>query len=265
LTLNEQQSIALAKSTTIQILVVHNNSTFDQPATPTGQQWKTALSYLSTCSSWFMTAWGRHLESQDHVTILIDWNSPRAAQNFLTAHYPTFAGLLAPVLAAPADLPYAADIHPGVIEPAAFPGGGGGLTAISKMTYNSLSAEERFRLLVPWDFYDQILGEEARNNAAGYRGGTAAWAVDWVTGAPTTTLWMLASWDSLEAEHQCETTLMSPNGKTQKEASLGKLLEEADPGGEVYHVAWDMIGPGIMEYWKDSKNPTWPYQPLKDG
>jgi hypothetical protein len=58
---------------------------------------------------------------------------------------------------------------------------------------------------------------------------------------------------------------MSPNGKTQKEASLGKLLEEADPGGEVYHVAWDMIGPGIMEYWKDSKNPTWPYQPLKDG
>ncbi len=178
---------------------------------------------------------------------------------------PHLVGLLAPVLAAPADLSYAVDIHPAVVEPAALPGGGGGLTTISKMTYNSLSVEKRSHLLVPFNFYNQILGEEARNSAAGYRGGTAAWAVDWVTGAPTTTLWMLVSWDSLEAEHECETTLMSPNGKTQKEVSLGKLLEEADPGGEVYHVVWDMIWPGIMEYWKDSKNPTWPYQPLKDG
>lgn len=252
-------------STTIQILVVHSNSTFDQPATPAGQQWKTALSYLSTCSSWFMTGWGRHLESQDHVTLLIDWNYDHAARNFLTTHYPTFAGLLAPILAAPADLPSLTDIHPAVVEPAALPGGGGGLTAISKMTYNSLSVEERKHLLGPFSFYCQILTEEARNDAAGYRGGTAAWAVDWVTRAPTTTLWMLVSWDSLEAEHQCETTLMTPDGTTQKEASLGRLLEKADPGWEVYHVAWDMIAPGIIEYWKDSNNTKWPYTPLKDG
>jgi len=224
-------------SVTIQILVVHNNSTFDQPATPTGKQWKTALTYLSTCSGWFSNAWGRHLEEQDHVTLLIDWYRTEAAQNFLTTHYSTFIELLAPVLAAPADLPSRAELHTAVIEPADLAGGGGGLTAIRKMTYNSLSAEQRFHLIGPFSDYNQILGAEMREgNIVGNRSGTAAWAVDEI-GAPTTTLWMLMSWDSLEAEHHCETTLMTPDGRTQKEASIGKMLKEADPDQKVYHVA----------------------------
>jgi hypothetical protein len=69
---NGLQSIALAMSITIQILVLSSNSTFDQPVTPDGRQWKTAVSYLATYPGWFKMAWGRHLEAQEKVTLFID-------------------------------------------------------------------------------------------------------------------------------------------------------------------------------------------------
>ena len=78
-------------------------------------------------------------------------------------------------------------------------------------------------------------------------------------------LWMLVSWESVEAEQRCEKTLRAANGRNMEEAFLGRLLEQADPGGAMYHVAWELLSPGIMAWWKDSENPKWPYQPLKDG
>ena len=59
--------------------------------------------------------------------------------------------------------------------------------------------------------------------------------------------------------------MLGDDGTNQKEASLGPLLEKADPGGEVYHVAWDVLLPDIMVWWKDSENTKFPYKPLKDS
>jgi hypothetical protein len=250
-------------SSTIQILALSSNSTFDQPATPDGRQWKTALSYLATCPSWFSIAWGRHLEAREKVTLFIDWKTGSAAQTFLAAHYSHFAVLLAPLLTAPPDLPYVTDLHPSVVEPKDLVGYGG-VTTISKLTYSALSTQElRHLLAVSFDFYVQILEYECQDG--GFKGGTESLAVDGATGAPTTTLWMMVSWESVEAEERCEFSLLGNDGTNQKEASLGPLLEKADPGGEVYHVSWDVLLPDIMAWWKDSENTKFPYKPLKDG
>jgi hypothetical protein len=249
-------------SITIQILVLSSNSTFDLPATPDGQQWKTALSYLATCPDWFKIAWGRHLEAQEKVTLFIDWHCNPAVQTFLSSHHAPFAALLAP-LAAPPDLSYVTNLHPSVVEPTALPWYGG-VTTISKLTYSALSTNDlRHLLAVTFDFYVQILEHEC--GAAGFKGGTEALAVDGATGEPTTTLWMMVSWDSPEAEERCEFPLLGDDGTNQKEASLGPLLEKADPGGEVCHVAWDVLLPDIMAWWKDSENTNFPYIPLKDS
>ncbi|KAH8656938.1 hypothetical protein BGZ60DRAFT_531804 [Tricladium varicosporioides] len=58
-------------STTIQIITLSSNSAFDQPATLAGKQWKTALDFLIACPGWSSTAWGRHHESPEQVTLLI--------------------------------------------------------------------------------------------------------------------------------------------------------------------------------------------------
>ncbi|KAH6673427.1 hypothetical protein B0J14DRAFT_590762 [Halenospora varia] len=254
-------------STTIQILVLSGNSTFDQPTTPDGRQWKTALSYLASCESWFSTFWGRHLEAQEKVTLLIDWDTPSAAQTFLNAQYTSFASRLGPLLARTPEQPSTADLYALVIEPAALPRGG--LTTIRKLTYNSLTIDQRFRLLSEtFNEYVQALGVAARagnENAAGWKGGTAAWALDGATGSDTTTLWMFVSWESEEAEQRCEKSLRAENGRNVKEVDLDPLLEQADPGGEIYHVAWDMLTPDIITRWKDSENPRWPYKPLKNS
>jgi hypothetical protein len=250
-------------ASTIQILALSSNSTFDLPATPGGRQWKTALSYLMTCSNWFSIAWGRHLEAQEKATLFIDWKTASAAQTFLAAHYSHFGALLAPLLAVPPDLPSVTNLHPSVVEPKDA-AGYGGVTTISKLTYSALSTDElRHLLAVNFDFYEQILQHEC--GAGGFQGGTEALAVDGAMGEPTTTLWMVLSWDDLEAEEWSEFSLLGNEGTNQKEASLGPLLEKADPGGEVYYVAWDVLLPGFMAWWKDSENIKFPYKPLKDG
>jgi hypothetical protein len=140
----------------------------------------------------------------------------------------------------------------------------GGVTTISKLTYSALSTDElRHLLAVTFDFYEQILQHEC--GAAGFKGGTEALAVDGATGEPTTTLWMMVGWDHLEAEERSEFSLLGDEGTNQKEASLGPLLEKADPGEEVYHVAWDLLFPHIMAWWRGSEHMKFPYKPLNDG
>jgi len=186
-----------------------------------------------------------------------------ALQIFLAAHYAPFAALLAPLLAAPPDLPYVTNLHPSVVELAGL-AGYGSVTTIGKLTYSALSTHElRHLLAVTFDCYVQILEHEF--NDGGYKGGTEALAVDGAMGAPTTTLWMMVSWESVEAEERCDFSLLSDDGTNQKDASVGLLLEKADPGGEVYHVAWEVLVPHIMAWWKDSENTKFPYKALKDG
>ena len=247
--------------TTIQILVLPGNSTFDEPTTPSGLKWKAALNYLSTCPKWSSTAWGRHLEAPDHVTILIDWVTIPAAQVFLTTYYHTFATLISPLLAEPSSHPeshYVTDLNACVVEPAAAPGGKGGLTTMTKLSFSSLTADQRFNLLPPtFDCYVQFLEQAAE----GFKGGHASWAI-W---GEEKTLWMATSWETLEAEEKCEKTMMVEDGRTQKEASLGRLFEKADSKGrEIYHVKWEMVNKDIMQWWMNSDNSVWPYIPLKD-
>jgi hypothetical protein len=260
-----RESNRIAMSSTIQVLVFPTNSTFNQPGTLAGRQWKTALGYLASCPSFSSAWWGRHLEAPELVTVLVDWNTSSAAKAFLSKHYASFAAFLEPLLAMPAHLPDAAEINPiSLAEPAALPGGGG-LTTISKLTYDSLSADQRFHLLAPtFEIYVQELGAAADHGAAGFKGGNAAWAVD-STGEKTTTLWLLTSWQSVEAEQRCEKTFQTANGLNMKDTFLRKMLEQADPGVETHHVAWEILTPDIMEWWKDSDNTTWPYQPLKNS
>lgn len=264
-------------SSTIQVLAFHRNCTFDQPKTPDGQQWKKAIGYLASCPSFFSAWWGRHIHLEleieaaselEHdmtmpmVTALVDWNTRSAAQVFLSDHYASFVALLEPLLASPPELPDAAEINPVTLaEPAALPGGG--LTTITKLTYGSLSDEQRFHLIAPTlDIYVQELANAADDVAAGFKGGNAAWSVD-SKGARTTTFWLLMSWESVEAEQWCEKTLQTANGLNMKDAFLKKMLEQADPSAETHHVAWEMLTPDMMEWWADSDNATWPYQPLK--
>jgi hypothetical protein len=96
----------------------------------------------------------------------------------------------------------------------------------------------------------------------GYKGGYAAWELD-DTGAKTATLWILMSWTSVEAEQRCERELCMAKGLNVKEVYLEKMMKKADNGVEMYHIAWEMIGGDMMEYWRDSDNTVWPYRPLK--
>jgi len=118
-------------------------------------------------------------------------------------------------------------------------------------------------MLVPTKFilYDQELRMSGEDSAAEYKGSGAVWAVDPATEAETATFLMMTSWDNSEAEQLCENTLLAADGSTMKEACLEDMLREADPGAEVYHVAWELITQGIMEWWMDSENPVWPYDP----
>jgi hypothetical protein len=96
----------------------------------------------------------------------------------------------------------------------------------------------------------------------GYKDGYAAWELD-DTGAETATLWILTSWMSVEAEQRCEKELCTAEGLNLKDVYLEKMMEKADDGVKTHHVAWEMLTEDMMEYWKDSDNPVWPYRPLK--
>ncbi|KAH8672872.1 hypothetical protein BGZ60DRAFT_430170 [Tricladium varicosporioides] len=254
-------------STIIQTIVLLDNCILDQPTTPAGRQWKTALSYLASCEGWFSLFWGRHLEAQEKVTLVIDWKTDSTAQKFLATQHASFALLFSPLIAQPLPNPSIADLYSLAIEPAALPRGG--LTTIRKLTYNSLSDYERFYLLSKTvNEYFQSLGMAARAgdaNAAGWKGGSTAWALDEATGSKTTTLWIFVSWESEEAEQRCEKYLQAENGENIKEVDLDPALEKADPGGELYHVAWDMLTENLMERWKESDNTRWPYNPFTNG
>lgn len=234
---------------TIQVLVISRHKTVDQPTTTAGKQWITALRYLDTCPGWCGTFWGRHFEAPDHITLFTGWGHSSNVQTFLTTYYQSFLALLAPFLDATPIPLYAVDIGFSLAQPAAWPGGGG-VTTISKRTYNSLSAEQRSAMSAPTTFtiYEQDLRMADEEAAAGFKGGAIAWVVDPTTGMETSTMIMLVSWDSLEAEQLCENTILASDGSTLKEASLGEILRKADPGSEVYHVEWDFFNRSSSEF-----------------
>jgi hypothetical protein len=57
-------------------------------------------------------------------------------------------------------------------------------------------------------------------------------------------VWIPASWRDLKAEEQTEEICWLEDERNIKDAILGPMLRNADPGNMVYHVSWDTI-PGI--------------------
>jgi len=250
-------------STIFQIFSVPSSSTFDQPNTMAGRQWKIALGYPARCPGFSCAWWGRHFEAPERVTLLLDWNRKSAAQAFLSEYYNLFAALLQPLVTTPPTYSSAAEIDTiHVAEPASLPGGGG-LTSLKKLTFDSLNADQRYYLLAPTlrGYLDE-LDASIEACEAGFKGSNAGWEVD-STGARTATLWMLTSWTSVEAEQWCEKELRTANDLNMKDAFLKKVLEKTDTGEETHHVAWEMLTPNELEWWKDSDNTIWPYKPLK--
>ena len=232
--------LKLVMSTTLQIFEIPSSSTFDQPNTLAGRQWKTVLGYPARCVGFHSAWWGRHLENPERITLFIDWNNDSKAQAFRSQHYPVFFALIEPLLSTrPAD-PSIIDISPITIcEPANYPGGG--LTTLQRLTFNTLNADQRQCLLgdTLWDYLSH-LRVETESCTEGYKGGYAAWELD-DTGAKTATLWLLTSWTSMEAEKRCERELCTAEGLNMKDAYLEKMMEKADDGGEKHHVGWEML------------------------
>ncbi|KAF3767131.1 hypothetical protein M406DRAFT_69295 [Cryphonectria parasitica EP155] len=187
-------------SITLQVLILKSNSEFDKPATTDGEKWKGAMGYLSSCPYWFSSSWGRHHEALDYVTLLVEWQSDGATHEFLRNYYTKFAALLDPLLGVLSSLPQVVDLHQSIVKPYVVPGGYAlGSTIVRKLIYDSLNDSQRLGMKTAFSLYDQSLAQAADGDAAGYIAGTAAWALD-TNKNPTSTLWVLVSWESLDAE-----------------------------------------------------------------
>ncbi|KAH6663856.1 hypothetical protein B0J14DRAFT_608686 [Halenospora varia] len=237
-------------STTIQIIILSSNSTFDQPTTPAGKQWRKALDFLIACPGWSTIAWGRHHESPDQVTILTGWAGD-VIPTFLSTHYSTFATLLEPLLAAPPDPPDATNLS-GLVGPVF----GKVMTTISKLTFRNLDEGER--MIVGWACRQyppelrlhakreaEINGKARWNTGFSY---DAKWAIDPSTGERLDTMWIISSYDDLETEEQVskrtflrEGVLYGKNIKGILFQRVGPLLEREGAGELVYHLSWEII------------------------
>lgn len=108
------------------ILELHiiSGNAIDESSVLTYKQWRSAIDYLVGTTGvrpfisfvipskylliyiqWRDAAWGYHLESSVHVTLLIGFRVDVDAQNFLSRNYSTFLGFLQPVLASPPPQP----------------------------------------------------------------------------------------------------------------------------------------------------------------
>ncbi|KAF4631839.1 hypothetical protein G7Y89_g6294 [Cudoniella acicularis] len=229
--------------TTIQILALSRNNTFDQPLTPDGQQWRTAISYLIDCPKWSRIYWGRHYESPNHVTLLTKWCPGFTIPTFLETHYPAFIDLLEPLLdpTSPPEPPDAISYRSPIRM--------NRVTTISRLTFDTLSPADRMEASFKFDNYKFKLRENKREKDGVADGGCVAkWAVDPVTGEWSTRPQHI----SLEAEQQAEQLCWLDNGENIKEACLGQLLRSADSGGRVHHVSWNTISSLDVETWKET-------------
>jgi len=123
----------------LQYLTLRPNVSFDDPVSPDGRQWDSALKHVTQSQGWTDLNWGRRLESKDVVDILISkfpamyrqsqqywifhthagWRSHPDLQHFMTHNYRSWLSAIEPLLlldgsSNPTPPPYLHNLHPGM-------------------------------------------------------------------------------------------------------------------------------------------------------
>ncbi|KAL8830871.1 MAG: hypothetical protein Q9191_001196 [Dirinaria sp. TL-2023a] len=111
----------MALHTTIaQYLTFQPGVTFDDPSTPHGKLWNSALKQVSQTQGWLALHWGTRVAAKDVADLLITWRSKTALQDFMEHGHQQFLRAISPLLCPGKDsavfvpTPYLIDLHPGM-------------------------------------------------------------------------------------------------------------------------------------------------------